>query len=68
VPSTEGAQGEVALIEPNGDRYVVRCLVTPAKTEVNGEKAMMDYLHKEYGYQRVGDVAAAEVVRFFNGG
>ena len=53
VPSTDGRQGDVALIEPNGDEHKVRCLIRPNGTDIGGDKDSLVYLNEKYGDQQV---------------
>ncbi|MFI5384963.1 MAG: hypothetical protein ACHQ50_02485 [Fimbriimonadales bacterium] len=55
VPSPEGRQADVALIEPNGDEHVVRCLLKNggAGTDLGGDDHDLRYLVSRYGEQGV---------------
>lgn len=50
VPSPEGVQAIVVLIEPNGDEYLVRCLCKPdGTTEIGGDPGAIAFLNEKYG-------------------
>lgn len=53
VPSPAGKQGDVLLVEPNGDEHVVRCLVKGLETEIGGDGESLAYLNSRYGDQAV---------------
>lgn len=59
VYSPDGAQADLDIVEPNGDRHRVRCLCRGAETELgevgNGENVA--YLNRRYGSQEVCSVA-----------
>ena len=49
VYSREGPQADVAIIEPNGDQYEVRCLLRKDGTDIQGDRTTMAYLNARYG-------------------
>lgn len=50
VPSVEGRQADLLLVEPNGDEYAVRCLVKPdRKIDLGGQPQDIEYLCARYG-------------------
>lgn len=49
VPSPDGRQADVVLIEPNGDEHPVRCLMRPTGTEIGGDGESLNYLNEKYG-------------------
>lgn len=50
VPSNEGLQAELLLVEPNGDEHEVRCLVRHnRRIEVFGFPQEIEYLCARYG-------------------
>jgi len=53
VPTPEGPQADLLLIEPNGDSTQVRCLAKESGTEIAGESDYIDYLNRRYGPQMV---------------
>lgn len=54
VPSPDGPQADVALIEPNDDEHVVRCLLRRgAGTEIGGDNDALIYLNERYGDEMV---------------
>ena len=54
VPSDDGTQADLLLIEPNGDEHVVRCLCrNDGSTDIGGDGQMVDYLNEKYGSQTV---------------
>lgn len=58
VPSSEGIQAEVILIEPNGDEHSVRCLCrSNGSTDIGGDSEVLDYLNTKYGDQSVCGLA-----------
>lgn len=62
VPSPDGRQGDVALIEPNGDEHEVRCLIKSDGTEIGGEGESLHYLNEKYGDAEVCLAAQGAVV------
>ena len=59
VPSSEGTQADVMLIEPNGDEHPVRCLVRPTQTDLFGDPEILEYLRARYTDQVVYKAALA---------
>ncbi len=60
VLSSEGPQADIALIEPNGDEYKVRCLCKSDGTTDLGAATnpdMLGYLNGRYGAQTVSGLA-----------
>lgn len=56
IPSTDGIQADVALLEPNGDEHVVRCLCKfDGTTDIGevGDGSVLGYLSDRYGSQAV---------------
>lgn len=54
VPSADGTQADVLLIEPNGDEHRVRCLCKPdGSTELGAEGETVSFLADKYGEQTV---------------
>ncbi len=53
VPSDEGRQADIALIEPNGEEHVVRCLIKVTGTDIGGNGEVLAYLNSRYGDQTV---------------
>lgn len=53
VPSPDGRQADVALIEPNGDEHEVRCLIKPNGTDIGGDREALHYLNEKYGDEEV---------------
>lgn len=56
LPSDLGPQADVLLVEPNGDKYTVRCLCKPDGTTDVGEAGNarnLSYLAAKYGSQNV---------------
>ena len=53
VPSRDGCQADVALIEPNGDEHDVRCLLKSDGTDLGGDGEVLAYLTRRYGAQAV---------------
>ena len=49
VPSPDGRQADVALIEPNGDEHQVRCLIRPNGTDICGDGHSLHYLNQKFG-------------------
>lgn len=49
VPSQDGRQADIVLIEPNGDEHPVRCLMRPNGTEIGGDGESLQYLNVKYG-------------------
>ena len=49
VPSPEGPQADVLLVEPNGEKHLVRCLVKPTGTDLGGDGEVLAYLNDRYG-------------------
>jgi len=49
VPSPEGPQADVHLVEPNGEKHLVRCLVKPTGTDLGGDGEVLAYLNDRYG-------------------
>jgi len=59
VPSDDGRQADVMIIEPNGDEHLVRCLVRPNQTDIGGNPEILQYLNERYGIQAVYKAALA---------
>jgi len=60
VPSDDGPQADVLLIEPNGDPYRVRCLCRHnGRTDIGGDHEELLYLNGRYGDQAVCGAARA---------
>jgi hypothetical protein len=58
VPSLDGVQADVVLIEPNGDEYLVRCLCRlDGSTEIGGDPVVIAFLNEKYGDQALCGVA-----------
>jgi hypothetical protein len=58
VPSPEGTQADVVLIEPNGDEHPVRCLCRrDGTTDIGGDGQMLAFLNRKYGEQSVCSMA-----------
>lgn len=58
VPSADGPQADILLIEPNGDEHLVRCLCRiNGTTEIGGDGESLAYLNERYGSQIVCRVA-----------
>lgn len=58
VPSPEGSQADVELVEPNGDRHIIRCLCKrDGTTDLGGDGEMMEFLYEKYGAQTVWALA-----------
>lgn len=54
VPSNEGQQADLLLVEPNGDEHAVRCLVKPdRKIDIGGQPQDIEYLCARYGTSTV---------------
>ena len=53
VPSPDGPQADIALIEPNGNEFEVRCLIRKTGTDIGGNPAALQYLHNRYGGDKV---------------
>lgn len=54
VPSPDGIQADVLLIEPNGDEHRVRCLCKDdGSTDIGGDGEMISFLTDKYGEQTV---------------
>ncbi len=53
VYSSEGSQADIALVEPNGDEHVIRCLVKPTGTDLGGVAETLAYLSDRYGPEKV---------------
>lgn len=62
VPSPEGRQADVALVEPNGDEHVVRCLIGVDGTDIGGNRDELVYLNERYGDQTVCLAARSAVL------
>lgn len=50
------------LVEPNGDRHRVRCLVKPSGTDIGGEGDVLAYLNSRYGAAAVVQTAREMVL------
>ena len=63
VYSPEGKQCMLLLIEPNGDQYLLRCLVKAggSKTDIADDRygATLTYLIERYGRDQVMETARA---------
>ena len=57
LPTTEGVQANILLIEENGDEYPVKCLARVSGTDINGESVYLNYLNQRYGRETVSTVA-----------
>lgn len=58
VPSPDGTQADVLLIEPNGDEHRVRCLCKrDGTTDLGGDGEMVTFLNDKYGEQTVWALA-----------
>lgn len=58
VPSLEGPQVEMMLIEPNGDEYRILCLCKrDGTTDIGGDPEAMAFLNAKYGSQAVCGLA-----------
>lgn len=58
VPSPDGPQADVLLIEPNGDEHRVRCLCKrDGTTDIGGDGEMVAFLNDKYGDQSVCGLA-----------
>ena len=54
VPSVDGIQADVLLIEPNGDEHHVRCLCKhDGTTDIGGDGEEIAYLNEKFGSQTV---------------
>lgn len=54
LPSTEGTQAELYLVEPNGDEYPVVCLMRHEGTmDILGDGETLTYLNGRYGDRTV---------------
>lgn len=56
IPSSDGIQAGVALLEPNGDEHVVRCLCKlDCTTDIGevGDESVFEYLADHYGSQTI---------------
>lgn len=65
VPSPDGPQADVALIEPNGDEHAVRCLIRrdgTDRTDIGGDGETLSYLNAKYGNRTVCFVAQGVVL------
>ena len=62
VYSSEGRQADIALVEPNGDEHVLRCLVKPTGTDLGGDHETLAYLNHRYGPETVCRTAKQTVV------
>lgn len=62
VPSPDGPQADLVLIEPNGDECPVRCLIRPDRTEIAGDGDSIDYLNTKYGEPNVCSAARQAVL------
>lgn len=62
VPSPDGQQADVALVEPNGDEHEVRCLIKKDGTDIGGNHDALVYLNKRYGDQTVCLAAQSAVL------
>ncbi len=67
VPSSEGSQADVWLIEPNGDEHRIRCLLRGLSTEIAGSPEALTYLHTRYTDQAVCFTAREAVLQRLNG-
>jgi len=64
VPSSEGVQADVVLIEPNGDEYPVRCLCKPdGTTDIGGDPDAIAFLNVRYGDNSLCVVAREATLR-----
>lgn len=63
VPSPEGPQADVHLVEPNGEKHLVRCLVKPTGTDLGGDGEVLAYLNDRYGPEAVCATSRALVLR-----
>lgn len=63
VPSPDGLQAELLLVEPNGDEHHVRCLARQQGTDIFGDGEMLGYLNGRYGDREVCLVARDAVIR-----
>ena len=57
LPTNEGVQANILLIEGNGDEYPVKCLARASGTDVNGDTVYLNYLNQRYGPETVATVA-----------
>ena len=62
VPSHDGKQADMYLVEPNGDRHRVRCLVKPSGTDIGGDGDALEYLNSRYGAATVVHTARGLVL------
>lgn len=63
VPSPDGPQADVALIEPNDDEHLVRCLLRRgAGIEIGGDRDTLTYLTQRYGDEMVSLTAQGIVL------
>ena len=54
VPSPDGTQADLLLLEPNGNENRVRCLCKrDGSTDIGGDAERVDYLNTKYGSQTV---------------
>ena len=50
VPTLQGVQADIALIEPNGDEHRVRCLCKlDGSTDIGGDPDVIAFLNAKYG-------------------
>jgi hypothetical protein len=61
VPSPDGVQADIALIEPNGEEHEVRCLCRENGTEIGGDEYTLLYLNHRYSPDVVS-LSASNVV------
>jgi hypothetical protein len=61
VPSPDGVQADIALIEPNGEEYEIRCLCRPTGTEIGGDDYTLRYLNERYSPEAVWRTASRVV-------
>jgi len=62
VPSPDGIQADIALIEPNDQEHVVRCLCKASQTEIGGDAETLRYLNETYSPPVVSQTAADTVM------
>lgn len=58
VPSPDGTQADILLIEPNGDEHRVRCLCKrDGTTDLGGDGELVTFLNDKYGEKTVWALA-----------
>ena len=63
VASPEGPQADILLIEPNGDKHLVRCLVKESGTDLGADGEILSYLNDRYGPSAVVQSARSATLK-----